>query len=115
MRRRGDDAAPRAALRPNPGRGCSPRGSSLLPYYMMRPRRILMVDDEPGIRQSLGGVLEDEGYAVDGRRERRGLPGGAAGRRLRAGRCWISGCPASTAWRCWRASRRSRRPSGPWW
>jgi len=30
----------------------------------MKPRRILVVDDEPGIRQSLGGVLEDEGYAV---------------------------------------------------
>jgi two-component system nitrogen regulation response regulator NtrX len=31
----------------------------------MKPRRILVVDDEPGIRQSLRGVLEDEGYAVD--------------------------------------------------
>jgi two-component system nitrogen regulation response regulator NtrX len=31
----------------------------------MKQRRILVVDDEPGIRQSLGGVLEDEGYAVD--------------------------------------------------
>ena len=30
----------------------------------MKPRRILVVDDEPGIRQSLGGVLEDEGYSV---------------------------------------------------
>jgi two-component system nitrogen regulation response regulator NtrX len=30
----------------------------------MKPRRILVVDDEPGIRRSLGGVLEDEGYAV---------------------------------------------------
>jgi len=30
----------------------------------MKPRRILVVDDEPGIRQSLSGVLEDEGYAV---------------------------------------------------
>jgi len=30
----------------------------------MKPRRILLVDDEPGIRQSLGGVLEDEGYDV---------------------------------------------------
>jgi two-component system nitrogen regulation response regulator NtrX len=30
----------------------------------MKPRRILVVDDEPGIRQSLSGVLEDEGYAA---------------------------------------------------
>ncbi len=30
----------------------------------MRQRHILVVDDEPGIRQSLSGVLEDEGYAV---------------------------------------------------
>ena len=31
----------------------------------MKPARILMVDDEPGIRQSLSGVLEDEGYTAD--------------------------------------------------
>jgi two-component system, NtrC family, nitrogen regulation response regulator NtrX len=31
----------------------------------VKQRRILVVDDEPGIRQSLGGVLEDEGYAVE--------------------------------------------------
>jgi len=31
----------------------------------MKPRRILVVDDEPGIRQSLSGVLEDEGYAAE--------------------------------------------------
>jgi len=31
----------------------------------MKPRRILVVDDEPDIRVSLCGVLEDEGYAVD--------------------------------------------------
>ena len=30
----------------------------------MKQQRILVVDDEPGIRQSLGGVLEDEGFAV---------------------------------------------------
>ena len=30
----------------------------------MKPARLLVVDDEPGIRLSLGGVLEDEGYAV---------------------------------------------------
>ncbi len=27
--------------------------------------RILVVDDEPGIRESLSGILEDEGYAVE--------------------------------------------------
>jgi two-component system nitrogen regulation response regulator NtrX len=28
----------------------------------VRPKRILVVDDEPGIRESLAGVLEDEGF-----------------------------------------------------
>src|SRR5579863_6079925 len=31
----------------------------------MKPRRVLVVDDEPGIRRSLSGILEDEGYTVD--------------------------------------------------
>src|SRR5437764_1092378 len=31
----------------------------------MRQQRILVVDDEPDIRRSLSGVLEDEGYAVE--------------------------------------------------
>ncbi len=31
----------------------------------MKQRRILVVDDEEGIRQSLSGVLEDEGYAAE--------------------------------------------------
>ena len=30
----------------------------------MKPARILIVDDEPGIRSSLGGVLQDEGFSV---------------------------------------------------
>src|SRR5256885_5857965 len=30
----------------------------------MKGVRVLVVDDEPGIRQSLGGVLEDEAYVV---------------------------------------------------
>ena len=31
----------------------------------MKPRRILVVDDEPEIRSSLCGVLEDEGYCPE--------------------------------------------------
>ena len=31
----------------------------------MKTPRILVVDDEPGIRQSLSGILEDEGYHVE--------------------------------------------------
>ena len=31
----------------------------------MKPRRILVVDDEEDIRKSLSGVLEDEGYSVE--------------------------------------------------
>ena len=31
----------------------------------MKARSVLVVDDEPGIRRSLSGVLEDEGYAVE--------------------------------------------------
>ncbi len=30
----------------------------------MKPARILVVDDEPGIRESLAGVLSDEGFEV---------------------------------------------------
>ena len=32
---------------------------------MRRRSRILIVDDEPGIRESLSGVLDDEGYSCD--------------------------------------------------
>ena len=31
----------------------------------MKARRILVVDDEPEIRNSLSGVLEDEGYFAE--------------------------------------------------
>src|SRR5215831_15514725 len=47
----------------------------------MKPRRILVVDDEPEIRGSLSGVLEDEGYCAEalesGEACLRALPGGA--------------------------------------
>jgi len=46
----------------------------------MKQQRILLVDDEPGIRQSLSGVLEDEGYTVEtaenGESALAALPGG---------------------------------------
>src|SRR5258708_8072222 len=46
----------------------------------MKPRRILVVDDEQDICQSLSGVLEDEGYTVetaeDGEACLATLPGG---------------------------------------
>ncbi|MGA2078586.1 MAG: response regulator, partial [Terriglobia bacterium] len=31
----------------------------------MAHHSVLIVDDEPGIRESLAGVLQDEGYIVD--------------------------------------------------
>src|SRR5437879_6497691 len=43
---------------------CRPGGPLHGARHPMRHRRILVVDDEPGIRQSLSGVLEDEGYVA---------------------------------------------------
>ena len=65
---RGVDAVPQRHSKPGGARAA-------LGHPVMKPRRILVVDDEPGIRQSLSGVLEDEGYAVEGRGQRRGVPG----------------------------------------
>ena len=39
----------------------------------MKPT-ILIVDDEPGVRSALSGVLRDEGYDVEAVDERRGVP-----------------------------------------
>ena len=116
----GQPAGGRALHGGDPGAAWSPSrrdaaGGTLSRGQGMKQRRILVVDDEPGIRQSLSGVLEDEGYARGGRGKRRGVPGGASGRAISSWCCWISGCRAWTAWRCWRASRRFPSPSGPWW
>ena len=51
----------------------------------MKPRRILVVDDEPGIRQSLSGVLEDEGYAVESAESGEACLAALPGGELRAG------------------------------
>ena len=76
----------------------------------MKPVRILIVDDEPGIRQSLCGVLEDEGY--------RRTPWKAAkhvwarwthGLQLVLLDVWLHGMDGMEAWR---ASRKSQsRPA----
>src|SRR5206468_12636270 len=45
--------------------GCGPRGwSSLQDVLPGRMKKVLVVDDEPGLRQSLGLLLSDAGYAV---------------------------------------------------
>jgi len=49
----------------------------------MKQKRVLVVDDEPEIRRSLSGVLEDEGYAVNALESGEACLGRAAGFRLR--------------------------------
>ena len=64
----------------------------------MKPVHILIVDDEPDIRQSLSGVLEDEGYtahAVESGEACLDALGGNPANWC----CWISGCRAWTAWK----------------
>jgi two-component system, NtrC family, nitrogen regulation response regulator NtrX len=40
-------------------------GASLRPTTAVMRQTILVVDDEPGVRAALSGVLRDEGYLVD--------------------------------------------------
>ena len=60
--------------------------------------KLLIVDDEPGIRESLTGILEDEGYQVES------AASGEAGLELIRKTAfdvilWMSGFPAWTDWR----------------
>ncbi len=66
----------------NERRGASsgPRGVS-----GMKQHRVLVVDDEPAIRQSLSGVLEDEGYIVESAESGEACLAALPGRRLRTG------------------------------
>ena len=80
----------------------------------MKRQRVLVVDDEPGIRGSLCGVLEDEGYDVEAVADGEACLARFGGARS-SWSCWISGCPAWTAWKCWRASRRFRSRIARWW
>ncbi len=41
-----------------------PSGAAFNPGMSQRGERILVVDDEAGIRSTLSGILEDEGYTV---------------------------------------------------
>jgi DNA-binding response OmpR family regulator len=40
-------------------------GGTLLPATIMKEGRVLVVDDEPMLRETLGQMLTDEGYVVD--------------------------------------------------
>ena len=65
----------------------------------MKPVRILIVDDEPDIRQSLSGVLEDEGYAAHAVESGEACLDELGPRSPANWCCWTSGCPAWTAWK----------------
>ena len=60
-------------------------------------KRILVVDDEIGIRESLTGIFEDEGYEVEaGRKPAKNAYAVFKPRPFRSC-CSIFGCPRSTA------------------
>ena len=53
------------SCRPEAIGGPGGRGGVNTADSVMSKARILIVDDEPGVRSALGGVLRDEGYDVD--------------------------------------------------
>ena len=74
--------------------------------------RVLVVDDEAGVRASLAAILGDEGYAVDGVESGEAALTALGDRRydLVLLDVWL---PGRTASRCCRGSG-SRTPSCPW-
>ena len=69
------------------------------------PARILVVDDEYGVRSAVRQILELEGYEVEERRHRRG--GSRAPREppTSTSPCSTTACPTPTAWPLHRRSR----------
>jgi len=80
----------------------------------VKARRILVVDDEPEIRRSLSGVLEDEGYAVasveSGESCLAALPG--AGFELVLLDIWLPGIDGMEVLA---RIQEMRSANGPWW
>ena len=61
--------------------------------------RVLVVDDEPAVRQALERALRFEGYTAELAED--GMAGLAAmPRGLRMPLSWTSPCPAWTVWKC---------------
>ena len=73
----------------------------------MKPR-ILIVDDEPGVRTALVGRPARRGLPGGRRRERRGVPRPRDARRPSTSSCSTSGCPGSTGSRRWRGCASGR-------
>ena len=76
---------------------------------MSRERRVLVVEDEPTIAESVAARLRAEGFAVDVGARRAGRGGAGARGRRPTWSCSTSCCPASTASRCAGGSRPSAR------
>ena len=71
--------------------------------------RILIVDDELVVRDSLGKWFTSEGYHGAAGRRRARSAGDRSSRRSSISRCWISRCRAWTAWNCRPACARQIR------
>ena len=72
-------------------------GSGLEAGYTLSMHNILIVDDEPGIQQSLKGVLEDEGYKASVADSGEDCLEIAPRRSASTSSCSTSGCRESTA------------------
>ena len=70
------------------------------PVAIKTKGRILIVDDELVVRDSLGKWFTSEGYTATAGRQRARSAGDSSSRRTSTSRCSISKCRAWTAWSC---------------